>query len=153
LFLKLYFFLGSFEPFFHRRLAPSLELGCCWPPIGIYVLNSFSTPLLNTGVLLGSGVTITWAHHCLQNGDHKGTLSGLVYTVVLGIYFTYLQVGEYLETSFTISDRVYGSTFFVATGFHGLHVLIGTLFLIVCLLRRFMHHFSSRRHFGFEAAA
>jgi len=147
------FFFSFFWAFFHSSLAPSLELGCCWPPIGIYTLNSFSTPLLNTGVLLGSGVTITYSHHSLQGGDHINTLKGLQYTIILGLYFTYLQYGEYLETSFTLADSVYGSIFFVATGFHGLHVLIGTQFLLVCLYRAYNYHFSSGHHFGFEAAA
>jgi len=90
---------------------------------------------LNTGVLLASGVTVTWAHHSLIEGDNPGGLQGLFATVVLGAYFTFLQVGEYYEASFTIADGAYGSSFFVATGFHGLHVLIGRTFLLVCLIR------------------
>lgn len=98
-------------------------------------------------------MTVTWAHHALMGGDRINALQGLFVTVILGVYFTYLQVGEYIETSFTIADRVYGTTFFVATGFHGLHVLIGSTFLIVCLIRTFVYHFRSGHHFGFEAAA
>jgi len=110
-------------------------------------------PLLNTAVLLASGVTVTWAHHSLIEGDRVNSIQGLMVTVILGVYFTYLQAGEYMETRFSIADRVYGTTFFVATGFHGLHVLIGSTFLMVCLFRVYMYHFRSGHHFGFEAAA
>lgn len=147
------FFFAFFWAFFHRRLAPSPELGCCWPPIGIEPLNPFSIPLLNTAVLLASGVTVTWAHHTLIEGDREDSIRALTVTVVLGAYFTFLQAGEYFEAPFTIADRVYGATFFVATGFHGLHVLIGSTFLFVCLIRTYLHHFSTGHHFGFEAAA
>lgn len=147
------FFFAFFWAYFHRRLAPSLELGSCWPPTGITPLNPFEVPLLNTGVLLASGVTVTWAHHSLIEGDNPGGFQGLVATVVLGIYFTFLQGREYYEASFTIADGAYGSAFFVATGFHGLHVLIGSSFLLVCLVRVWFQHFSTGHHFGFEAAA
>lgn len=121
--------------------------------MGIVPLNPFEVPLLNTGVLLTSGLTVTWAHHSLIEGDYLGSWQGLVLTVALGMYFTFLQAGEYYETSFTIADGVYGSTFFVATGFHGLHVLIGRVFLLVCLIRSVAYQFSRGHHFGFEAAA
>lgn len=147
------FFFAFFWAFFHRRLAPTPELGCNWPPTGITPLNPFAIPLLNTAVLLASGVTVTWAHHALMGGARKEAIAALSLTVALGAYFTVLQAGEYIETSFTIADRVYGSTFFVATGFHGLHVLIGSTFLSVCLIRAILHHFSTGHHFGFEAAA
>lgn len=147
------FFFAFFWAFFHRRLAPTPELGCCWPPTGVVPPNPFSVPLLNTAVLLASGVTVTWAHHSLIDGKRVDTLSALTLTVALGIFFTSLQAEEYFELPFTIADRVYGSTFFVATGFHGLHVLIGSSFLLVCLWRAFKNHFSIRHHFGFEAAA
>ncbi len=147
------FFFAFFWSFFHRRLSPTPELGCCWPPSGIHPLNPYSVPLLNTAVLLASGVTVTWAHHRLIENSRTNTIQALTLTVTLGVYFTILQAGEYLEASFAISDRVYGSTFFVATGFHGLHVLIGSTFLLVCLARVVSHHFSNGHHFGFEAAA
>lgn len=147
------FFFAFFWAFFHRRLAPVYELGCRWPPTGIEVINPFSVPLLNTAVLLGSGVRVTWAHHRLIESDRSNYIQGLGLTVILGRYFTILQVGEYIEASFSIADRVYGSTFFVATGFHGAHVLIGSRFLFVCLLRGANYQFSSGHHFGFEAAA
>nr|AVW86180.1 cytochrome c oxidase subunit 3 [Eulepethus nanhaiensis] len=147
------FFFAFFWAFFHSSLAPTPELGCSWPPTGIYPLNPFSIPLLNTAVLLASGVTVTWAHHSLMEGNRPQSIQALLMTVTLGIYFTFLQAGEYWEAPFTIADSVYGSTFFVATGFHGLHVLIGSSFLLVCLLRTSIHHFSTTHHFGFEAAA
>ena len=142
-----------FWAYFHRRLAPRTELGSCWPPIGITPLNPFEVPLLNTGVLLASGVTVTWAHHSLIEGNRTEGIQGLIATVALGVYFTFLQAIEYYEASFTIADGAYGSTFFVATGFHGLHVLIGRTFLTVCLARVWLQHFSTGHHFGFEAAA
>lgn len=147
------FFFAFFWAFFHRRLAPTPELGCIWPPTGIHALNPFSVPLLNTAVLLASGVTITWSHHSLIEGKKREAAQALALTVILGVYFTFLQAGEYWEAPFTLADRVYGSTFFVATGFHGLHVLIGSSFLAVCLFRIIRIHFSPNRHFGFEAAA
>jgi len=147
------FFFAFFWAFFHSRLSPTPELGCCWPPAGITPLNPFRVPLLNTAVLLASGVTVTWAHHRLLENRRINTIQALILTVILGAYFTLLQAGEYAEASFRISDRVYGSTFFVATGFHGAHVLIGSSFLLVCLARTLAHHFSNNHHFGFEAAA
>nr|YP_005351146.1 cytochrome c oxidase subunit III [Fissurella volcano]AFB78096.1 cytochrome c oxidase subunit III [Fissurella volcano] len=147
------FFFAFFWAFFHSSLAPSLELGSCWPPVGVCPLNPAEVPLLNTAVLLASGVTVTWGHHGLMGGDEKASVDGLFLTVCLGVYFTFLQAGEYMDVSFAISDSVYGSTFFVATGFHGLHVLIGTAFLGVCLYRVISGEFSPAHHFGFEAAA
>lgn len=147
------FFFAFFWAFFHRRLAPTPEIGCIWPPTGIVPINPFSVPLLNTTVLLASGVTVTWAHHSLIANQRNAAVQSLVLTVALGAYFTLLQAIEYLEASFSIADRAYGTTFFVATGFHGLHVLIGTTFLIICLARTINHQFSRTHHFGFEAAA
>lgn len=147
------FFFSFFWAFFHRSLAPTPEIGCIWPPAGIDPINPFAIPLLNTGVLLASGVTVTFAHHALIEGDRPKALQGLTLTVGLGIYFTLLQLQEYYTAPFTIADRVYGSTFFVATGFHGLHVIIGSTFLLVCLVRTYKRHFATGHHFGFEAAA
>jgi len=127
---EVFFFLGFFWAFYHSSLAPTPELGGCWPPTGITTLDPFEVPLLNTAVLLASALTI-----------------------LLGFYFTALQAMEYYEAPFTIADGVYGSTFFVATGFHGLHVIIGSTFLAVCLIRQIQYHFTSEHHFGFEAAA
>jgi len=147
------FFFGFFWTFYHSSLAPTPDLGILWPPKGIFPLNPYEIPLLNTAILLGSGVTVTWAHHSLIENNRKDIIVSLLLTILLGIYFTSLQVIEYYNSSFNISDNTYGSTFFVATGFHGAHVLIGTSFLLICLLRQLLFHFTSSHHFGFEAAA
>nr|BAP90276.1 cytochrome oxidase subunit 3 [Phelsuma guimbeaui] len=150
---EVFFFLGFFWAFYHSSLAPTPELGGCWPPTGVTPLDPFEVPLLNTAVLLASGVTITWSHHAMMGGNRTETSLALTITIILGMYFTLLQAMEYLEAPFTIADAIYGSTFFVATGFHGLHVIIGTLFLTVCLIRQIKFHFTTTHHFGFEAAA
>lgn len=124
-----------------------------WPPKGIEPLNPFSVPLLNTAVLLSSGATVTWAHHAIISGQREEAIRGLTITVVLGIIFTGLQAMEYYEAPFAISDSVYGATFFVTTGAHGAHVIIGSTFLAVCLVRLAYNQFSRGRHLGFEAAA
>jgi len=153
LFLKSYFFFLFFGLFFHRRLRPNIEIGAVWPPAGITPLSPWGIPLLNTVVLLSSGVTVTWAHHSLIAQNSYESIISLVFTVLLGSYFAFLQACEYSETRFRISDRIYGTLFFVLTGFHGLHVLIGTLFLLVCMVRAIRLHFTSDHHLGFEAAA
>jgi len=150
---EIFFFISFFWSFFHSSLSPSIELGINWPPFGIEPFNPFIIPLLNTAILLSSGVTVTWAHHSLIENNYSQTTQGLFFTILLGVYFSILQAYEYIEAPFTIADSVYGSSFFIATGFHGLHVLIGTTFLLVCLLRHINYHFSSNHHFGFEAAA
>lgn len=147
------FFISFFWAFFHSTLAPNIELGINWPPQGISPLNPIQIPLLNTLILLSSGATITWAHHALLKNNFSQTNLGLLITIILGIYFTILQGFEYTQTPFSIADSVYGSRFFIATGFHGLHVIIGTSFLLVIIIRQIKPHFSSRHHFGFEAAA
>nr|YP_009655014.1 cytochrome c oxidase subunit III [Rhyzopertha dominica]QCI56361.1 cytochrome c oxidase subunit III [Rhyzopertha dominica] len=150
---EVFFFISFFWGFFHSSLSPSIEIGMNWPPLGILTFNPLSIPLLNTLILLTSGLTVTWAHHSLMENNWKQANQGLTLTIILGLYFTILQAYEYIEAPFTISDSVYGSSFFMATGFHGLHVIIGTTFLSVCLLRHLMNHFSMIHHFGFEAAA
>jgi len=150
---EVFFFLRFFWAFFHRRLAPNVELGGLWPPLGILTFNPFQVPLLNTIILVSSGVRVTWAHHALIEGKFYQAKLGLGLTISLGVYFTILQGFEYYEARFSFADGVYGSTFFVATGFHGLHVVVGTLFLIVCLARHVNFEFRPAHHFGFEAAA
>nr|ANU83234.1 cytochrome c oxidase subunit III [Teleogryllus emma]UBU97821.1 cytochrome c oxidase subunit 3 [Teleogryllus emma] len=150
---EVFFFISFFWAFFHSSLAPTIELGMMWPPSGIKPFNPMQIPLLNTAILLASGITVTWAHHSLMENNYSQTTQGLLLTIILGVYFTILQAYEYIEAPFTIADSVYGSSFFMATGFHGLHVIIGTTFLSVCLMRHIMFHFSSNHHFGFEAAA
>jgi len=150
---EIMFFFAFFWAFFHSSLSPAIELGGIWPPKGIDVLNPWDVPLLNTAILLLSGCTVTWAHHSLVCGDRQGATTGLILTVALGIIFTGFQIFEYYGATFTISDSVYGSTFYVATGFHGFHVLVGTVALAVCLVRQVLAHFTTTHHFGFEAAA
>nr|YP_010586113.1 cytochrome c oxidase subunit III [Chimarra paramonorum]UZZ43849.1 cytochrome c oxidase subunit III [Chimarra paramonorum] len=147
------FFFSFFWTFFHSSLSPNMELGMNWPPKNIHPFNPFHIPLLNTIILISSGISVTWTHHSLLNNNHSQAVNSLLLTVILGVYFTALQGYEYHSASFSMSDSVYGSIFFLATGFHGLHVLIGTIFLTVCLIRIINNHLSSYHHFGFEAAA
>lgn len=150
---EIMFFFAFFWAFFHSSLAPSVEIGSIWPPQAIHPFNPWEVPLLNTIILLSSGATVTWAHHAITTGLRTEAIYGLILTVFLAIFFTALQVFEYQEASFNIADGIYGSTFYMATGFHGFHVIIGTLFLIVCLIRLIKYHFTTTHHFGFEAAA
>nr|YP_009306195.1 cytochrome c oxidase subunit III [Panaorus albomaculatus]AOP18552.1 cytochrome c oxidase subunit III [Panaorus albomaculatus] len=150
---EVFFFISFFWAFFHSSLSPTVEIGMNWPPIGIKTFNPMEIPLLNTVILLSSGISVTWAHHSIINNMHSQTIKSLTITVILGILFTMLQAYEYMEASFCISDSVYGSTFFMATGFHGIHVIIGTTFLLICLMRTTKFHFSKNHHFGFEASA
>nr|AIW06187.1 cytochrome c oxidase subunit III [Ideopsis vulgaris] len=150
---EIFFFISFFWAFFHSSLSPNIEIGSMWPPMMIMTFNPFQIPLLNTIILISSGITVTWAHHALMQNNFNQTTQGLFFTIILGIYFSILQAYEYIEAPFTIADSIYGSTFFMATGFHGLHVIIGTIFLIICLLRHINNHFSMNHHFGFEAAS
>jgi len=147
------FFFAFFWAFFWASLAPTPEIGSVWPPKGIEVLNAFEVPFLNTLILLSSGATCTWAHHAIVCGDRESAIQAMIVTIVLAILFTACQVFEYNGAGFTISDSVYGSAFYMATGFHGFHVFIGTCFLTVCLVRLVKNHFTRQHHFGFEAAA
>lgn len=147
------FFFSFFWAFFHRSLSPRVELGSVWPPIGIQAFNPFGVPLINTIILLSSGVRITWSHHALMEGNLTESLEGLKITIGLGIYFTLIQLLEYIEAPFSIRDSAFGRTFFVATGFHGLHVIVGTTFLLATYFRIEKCIFRSTHHFGFEAAA
>jgi cytochrome c oxidase subunit 3 len=149
---EVFFFLSFFWAFFHSALAPTVELGSTWPPVGIEALNPWEIPLLNTVLLLSSGATLTYSHHSLIAGSRKGAIFGLILTVVLAVIFTLLQIYEYYNSSFTISDGVYGSTFYITTGLHGLHVLVGTIFLVVSLVRLVNYHFTVGHHLGFESA-
>lgn len=149
---EVFFFLSFFWAFFHSRLAPNVELGSKWPPVGILTFNPWRVPLLNTIILLSSGVSVTWAHKRFEANFHRQTVLSLNVTIALGLYFTVLQAIEYIEASFSIADSVYGSTFFIATGFHGLHVIVGTLFLIVCSVRVSKGLLRAHHHFGLIAA-
>lgn len=150
---EILFFFSFFWAYFHSSLSPSIEIGQLWPPLGIIPFNPFDIPLLNTIILVSSGLTVTWSHHSILNKNLRERKKRLILTIILGIYFTCLQLVEYIEAPFTLADSIYGSTFFIATGFHGLHVIIGTLFLFFTLLRMINLHFSRTHHFGFEAAA
>uniref|UniRef100_UPI0030E0DB65 cytochrome oxidase subunit III n=1 Tax=Ctenothrips transeolineae TaxID=3045420 RepID=UPI0030E0DB65 len=150
---EVFFFLSFFWSFFHASLSPDIFIGQMWPCKGIKSFNPMTIPLMNTLILLSSGMTLTASHHFLMIGMKKKSMMFLFLTITLGIYFTILQFIEYKEASFSIADSIYGSTFFMATGFHGIHVIIGTIFLIVCFFRMMNNHFCSYHHFGFEAAA
>lgn len=155
------FFVAWFWAFFDASLFPdevhqvarATFTGGQWPPVGIEVLDPMHLPLYNTIILLLSGTTVTWAHHALLHGDRKGLVNGLALTVVLGILFSAVQAYEYAHAPFAFKESIYGATFFMATGFHGFHVLVGTIFLIVCLIRAMKGDFTPKQHFGFEAAA
>ncbi|GGE34663.1 cytochrome c oxidase subunit III [Agaricicola taiwanensis] len=127
--------------------------GGTWPPAGIQTFDPWHLPLLNTLILLTSGTTVTWAHHALIHGDRKGVKQALWITVALGILFSLCQAYEYSHATFDFGGHIYGATFFMATGFHGFHVIVGTIFLAVCLYRVYLGHFTPKQHFGFEAAA
>ena len=168
---EILFFAAFFWMFFEmalfseaRTFSPIEEVRTAWeswPPAGVETLDPFHLPLVNTLTLLLSGTTVTWAHHALQVGNRKAARTGLILTVLLGILFTSIQVYEYAEilhenlffNDEAAASRLYGSIFFMATGFHGFHVLVGTIFLLVCLLRLMKGHFTPQKHFGFEAAA
>jgi len=129
------FFFSFFWAYFHLSLAPSTALGCVWPPVGIDVLDPFSIPLLNTAFLLTSGATITLTHLTLIQNKHRDTVIGFIATLILAVFFTGFQFLEYVDAPFGITDGAYGSLFYVMTGFHGLHVIIGTIFIFVTYCR------------------
>ena len=150
------FFVAFFWAYFHFALYPEHVAGAAraiWPPAGVHTFDPFGLPFLNTMILLLSGTTVTWAHHALLQNDRRGLITGLTLTVLLGASFTTFQAIEYLEAPFQFTGGIYPSTFFLATGFHGFHVIVGTLFLAVCLFRAIRGDFTPQRHFGFEAAA
>jgi cytochrome c oxidase subunit 3 len=146
------FFFGFFWAFFHFSFNPSIFIGGVWPPAFLNTLDPWKIPLLNTILLITSGATITLAHHSITLGSKDLTTNGLIATVTGALVFTFLQVLEYYNAPFSISTSVYGSSFFMLTGFHGFHVIIGTTFLIVCLIRLYFNHFTKEHHLGFEAA-
>jgi len=148
------FFFGFFWAFFHMSVPfLSLVAATTWPPEGVVAFNPWTLPFLNTLILLTSGATVTYAHHALRLGDHGRCATGLLWTVILGLLFSSLQAYEYSVAAFGFTDDVYSSTFYLATGFHGFHVIVGTVFLLVCYLRVKKGHFTAEKHVGFEAAA
>jgi len=149
---EIMFFFAFFWAFFHSSIAPAYNIGGVWPPKAISTINTYTVPLTNTFFLLTSGATVTWAHHALLAQAKKHTLVALIFTLILAILFTGLQGLEYINAPFKISDGVYGSCFYMATGFHGFHVFIGTLALFVSFIRIVLNHFTNKHHFGFESA-
>jgi cytochrome c oxidase subunit 3 len=154
------FFVAWFWAYFDAALYANdpmqysrTELLGTWPPKGIETFDPWHLPLLNTLILLTSGTTVTWAHHALLHNDRQGLKIALWLTVILGAIFTACQAYEYSHAAFGFSGHIYGATFFMATGFHGAHVIIGTIFLAVCLLRVYRGHFTPQQHLGFEFAA
>ena len=155
------FFVAWFWAFFDASLfyneaaqyARVEFTGGTWPPTGTEVFDPWHLPLFNTLLLLTSGTTVTWAHHALIEGDREGLKKGLWLTIILGLIFSCVQAYEYMVAPFGFKESIYGATFFMATGFHGAHVIIGTIFLIVCLVRAYAGHFTAEKHFGFESAA
>lgn len=151
------FFWAYFDGFFRlddvEQYARVAATGGVWPPTGVELFDPFHLPLFNTLLLLTSGTTVTWAHHALLEGDREGLKWGLWLTVLLGAIFTGVQILEYSEAAFSFSGNMYGATFFMATGLHGFHVFIGTVFLLVCLIRAYRGDFTPDRHLGFEFAA
>ena len=150
---EIMFFFAFFWAFFHSSFNPSIAIGGVWPPAFIVTLDPWKIPLLNTFLLLSSGASVTWAHHSIVYGSKYQSCLSLIVTILLAAIFTALQGFEYITAPFTISDGIYGSCFYMATGFHGFHVIVGTLFLTVCLFRLYLNHFTREHHFGFEAAA
>jgi cytochrome c oxidase subunit 3 len=147
------FFFAFFWAFFHASLFPTDAIGGIWPPATITTIDPFDLPFMMTLILLLSGCTVTWSHAALLENNQKDFLKGLGLTVLLGVIFSGFQVYEYIHAHFGFKDTIYASTFYMATGFHGFHVLIGTIFLFVCWLRGRKGHFTPDKHFGFEAAA
>ena len=149
---EIMFFFAFFWTFFHSSIAPTHVIGGVWPPKAISIISTHTIPLTNTFLLLSSGATVTWSHHALLARAKKHTLISLILTLILAILFTSLQGLEYINAPFNISDGIYGSCFYLATGFHGFHVFIGTLALLVSFVRIVSNHFTNKHHFGFESA-
>lgn len=147
------FFFSFFWAYFHRSTRPNIEIGQTWPPFYINSFNPINVPLLNTIILLSSGVSVTWSHHSIISNLKLQSFTRLLITILLGIYFSSLQAIEYIQSEFSIADSIYGASFFIATGFHGIHVLIGTSFLIFILIRLNRIDYSITHITGFEIAA
>nr|YP_010708700.1 cytochrome c oxidase subunit III [Patelloida saccharinoides]WCR50866.1 cytochrome c oxidase subunit 3 [Patelloida saccharinoides] len=146
------FFFSFFWAFLHCALSPSFEVGMVWPPLGIVPPNAWGLPFLNTTLLIHSGLTLTWASRAVKEGSKWSAAMGLLVTIILGVVFMGVQGLEWWRAPFDIRDSVYGSTFFMMTGLHGLHVAGGLMFIIVCLGRLLRNHFSTARHLGLSCA-
>jgi cytochrome c oxidase subunit 3 len=153
---EVFFFVAFFWAYFWGALVPPETMATSWPPEGVHAVPVFGIPLLNTLLLLLSGTTLTWAHHAVREGDNQVAFQALLITVALGAVFLGFQVYEYVEVihyGLTLQAGVYGSTFFMATGFHGFHVFVGAIFLVVCTVRAYQMAITAEKHVGFEAAA
>nr|QTK22322.1 cytochrome c oxidase subunit 3 [Pneumocystis sp. 'macacae'] len=148
---EIFFFVSIFWAYFHSALSPGVEIGGEWPPKGIMAVNPWELPLLNTVILLSSGGTVTYAHHSLIQGNRYNAITGIIVTILLAIVFTILQAVEYYQSTFTISDGIFGSCFYFGTGFHGLHVIVGTIFLLVGLWRIWNYQLTDKHHLGLES--
>lgn len=169
IFSEVMFFAGFFGALFYARnfalpmLADAQLLWpgftAAWPSAGPAAssapvpVGAWGIPALNTLILLSSGATVTWAHWGLQKGRQFQLKLGLALTIILGLIFVSLQIHEYAEAAFSIRDGIYGATFYMLTGFHGFHVMLGTVMLIIIFLRALAGHFTAQRHFAFEAVA
>lgn len=149
---EIMFFFAFFWAFFHSSLAPVHNIGGVWPPHSVLVMDTYTIPLTNTVLLLSSGATVTWSHHAIVLNAKRQTLISLLFTLMLATLFTYFQGLEYVSAPFNISDSVYGSCFYMATGFHGFHVFVGTVALTVSFVRIILNHGTNTHHFGFESA-
>jgi cytochrome c oxidase subunit 3 len=147
-----FFFLGIFWCYLHLAEAPAVELGGQWPPVGVSPFDPKGIPFLNTVILVSSGISVTWAHHSIELGEFKNSMHSLFYTVILGSIFSSLQLIEYYVSRFTFSCSSYSSIYFIGTGFHGLHVLIGTVLLSICLFRFSSILISPNHRAGFECS-
>jgi len=147
---EIMFFFSFFWAFFHIVMNCCVHTGGVWPPAGISSLDGLAFPLLNTVILLASGITLTWSHRAILSSQRYSTINGLIATIFYGILFTSIQYYEYTIAPFCINDTAFGSLFYMLTGFHGIHVLIGTIFLIVCLFRLCNYHFTKTHHVGYE---
>nr|YP_009504246.1 cytochrome c oxidase subunit III [Histiostoma feroniarum]AWX53522.1 cytochrome oxidase subunit 3 [Histiostoma feroniarum] len=147
-----FFFLGMFWGYFHLAEIPSFALGGVWPPTDVLTFDPKGIPFLNTVLLVSSGISVTWSHHSLESGGFKNSLLGLLFTILLGFIFTFFQFIEYYVASFTISCSSYSSIYFMGTGFHGFHVIIGTMLLLICLIRFSLLSISPLHSSGFECS-
>jgi len=139
-------FFGFFWAFFHSALCPSIEVGTIWPPVGLQVIPVFEFPLFNTFVLIISGFSVTWVHRAISLGSFKNAVDGFVLTILLGLFFVFLQVLEYFESTFNLQDGAYSSAFFMLTGLHGCHVIVGVCFLFVCFISLLNNHFLTNHY-------
>ncbi len=147
------FFVAFFWAFFNGAFYPTEAIGFVWPPENIHIIEPFGLPFMMTMILLLSGCTVTWAHHAILEGHNDQAVKALGISAFLGAFFLCFQIYEYGHATFGFTEGIYPSTFYMATGFHGFHVFIGTVFLSVCWIRAMQGHFTKDRHFGFEAAA